>query len=142
TERLEKVGGRMLENLLSAGFKGTLVAVNPKYSSVRGVPCFRSVAALPEPVDLAVIVTPPATVPGIIDACGRAGVKAAIVITAGFSETDAGGATLEKQLLENARRHGVRILGPNCLGLMRPPLGLNATFARGNALPGSLALLS
>jgi acetyltransferase len=142
TARAEKVGGRMLENLLAAGFRGTLVAVNPKYSSVRGVPCFPSVARLPEPVDLAVIVTPAATVPGIVEECGRAGIHAAVVITAGFAETGAEGAKLEARLLASAKRHGVRILGPNCLGLMRPPLGLNATFARGNALAGSMALVS
>ena len=137
-----KVGGRMMGNLLEAGFQGRLFAVNPKYSSVRGVPCVASVADLPEPVDLAIVVTPPRTVPDVIEQCGRAGTRAAVVITAGFSETGPEGATLEKQLLENAHRHGVRILGPNCLGLMRPPMGLNATFARSQALPGSLALVS
>jgi acetyltransferase len=142
TEVREKVGGRMLENLLSAGFQGRLFAVNPKYRSVRGVPCFASVGELPQPVDLAVIVTPPRTVPAVIEECGRFGIRAAVVITAGFSEAGAEGAKLEHELLAAARRHGVRVLGPNCLGLMRPPLGLNATFARGNALPGSLALLS
>jgi acetyltransferase len=142
TEDRGKVGGRMLENLLSAGFQGRLFAVNPKYKSVRGVPCFPSVGDLPQAVDLAVIVTPPPTVAGVIDACGRRGIRAAVVITAGFSEVGAEGVQLERELLAAARRHGVRVLGPNCVGLMRPPLGLNATFARGNALPGSLALLS
>jgi acetyltransferase len=137
-----KVGGRMMENLLSAGFTGTLFAVNPKHASIRGVPCFKSVAELPQPAELAVIVTPPATVPGVIEECGRAGIRAAVVITAGFSEAGAPGAALERELLASAHRHGIRILGPNCLGLMRPPLGLNATFARGNALAGSLALVS
>jgi acetyltransferase len=137
-----KVGGRVMGNLLEAGFQGRLFAVNPKYSSVRGVPCVASVADLPEPVDLAVVVTPARTVPGVIEQCGRAGIRAAVVITAGFSETGPEGAALEMRLLENAHRYGVRILGPNCLGLMRPPLGLNATFARGQALPGSLALVS
>jgi acetyltransferase len=142
SESRDKVGGRMLENLLAAGFQGQLFAVNPRHSSVRGVPCFTSVAELPQPVELAVIVTPPATVPGIIDECGARGIRAAIVITAGFSEAGGEGVPLERRVLENARRHGIRILGPNCLGLMRPPLGLNATFAKGNALSGSLALLS
>jgi acetyltransferase len=142
SEVREKVGGRVLENLLAAGYQGKLFAVNPKYSSVRGLPCFPSLAALPEKAELAVIVTPPATVPGVIEECGRAGTKAAVVITAGFSESGPAGAALERELLQAAHRHGVRILGPNCLGLMRPPLGLNATFARGNALPGSLALVS
>lgn len=137
-----KVGGRMLENLVSAGFQGRLVLVNPKYRSLRGVPCFPSLDALPETVDLAVVVTPSATVPGVIEACGRRGIRAAVVITAGFSEAGAPGAALEAELIAAAHRAGVRVLGPNCLGLMRPPLGLNATFARGSALPGSLALVS
>ena len=109
---------------------------------MRGVPCFPSVGKLPQPVDLAIIVTPPKTVPGVIEECGQFGIRAAVVITAGFSEVGGEGAELERALLAAARRHRVRVLGPNCLGLMRPPLGLNATFARGNALPGSLALLS
>jgi len=142
TERAGKVGALMLDNLLAAGFQGTLAAVNPKYTTVRGVPCVPSVAKLAQPVDLAIVATPPATVPGIIEECGRAGIRAAVIITAGFSEAGAEGARLEARLLESARRHGVRILGPNCLGLMRPGLGLNATFARGNALAGSLALVS
>ena len=142
TEIEAKVGGRVLQNLLGAGFHGTLYAVNPKYSSVRGIPCFASVEKLPERVDLAVVVTPAPTVPGIIEACGRAGIPAAVVITAGFSEAGPEGAALERSVLAAAKRHGVRILGPNCVGLMRPPLGLNATFARGQALAGSLALVA
>ena len=142
TDSPGKVGARILDNLLGAGFGGTLFAVNPRRSSVRGMPCYPSVMDLPGPADLAVIATPAAAVPGVIDECGRAGIGAAVVITAGFAEAGAAGAALERELLESAHRHGVRILGPNCLGLMRPPLGLNATFARGNALPGSLALVS
>jgi acetyltransferase len=137
-----KLGARLLENLLGAGFAGPLHAVNPKYAEVRGVRCFPSVLSLPEPVDLAVVVTPPAAVPGVIDECGRAGIAAAVVITAGFSEAGADGVALERELHANARRHGLRLLGPNCLGLMRPSLGLNATFAPGHALPGTLALVS
>jgi acetyltransferase len=116
--------------------------VNPRHSSVGGLRCVASVADLPHPVDLAVIATPARTVPDVIEQCGRAGIRAAVVITAGFSETGPEGAALESRLLENARRHGVRFMGPNCLGLMRPPIGLDATFARGGALPGSLALVS
>jgi acetyltransferase len=93
-------------------------------------------------VDLAVIATPPATVPRIVEECGEAGIAAAVVVTAGFSETGAEGAALERSLLDAARRRGVRIMGPNCLGIIRSSIGLNATFARGNALPGPLALVS
>lgn len=142
SERLEKVGGRVMENLIAAGFQGKLFAVNPKYGSVRGIACVPSVADLPERVDLAVVATPARTVPDVVAQCGRRGIRAAIVITAGFSEAGPGGQALERELLAAARAHGVRILGPNCLGIMRPPLGLNATFARGNAFAGSIALVS
>jgi len=142
SERADKVGGRVLENLRSGGYGGALFAVNPKYAAVRGVPCVPSVDRLPEPVDLAVIATPPATVPGIVERCGRRGIRAAIVITAGFSEAGPEGARLEGELLAAARAHGVRVMGPNCIGLMRPPIGLNATFARGQGIAGALALVS
>jgi acetyltransferase len=138
----QKVGARVLDNLIAAGFQGKLFAVNPKHTVLRGIPCVASVAALPGPVDLAVIATPAATVPGVVEECGRAGIRAAVVITAGFREAGREGAELERQLLAAARSHGVRLLGPNCVGLMRPPLGLNATFGRGQALPGALALVS
>jgi len=142
SESRTKVGGLVLDNLLAARFGGDLFAVNPSHDRVRGVPCVADVAALPRPVDLAVIATPAATVPGIIEECGRKGIHAAVVISAGFSETGPAGAALERELLAAARRSSVRLLGPNCVGLMRPSMGLNATFARGQALPGSLALVS
>ncbi|HXF79214.1 MAG TPA: CoA-binding protein, partial [Usitatibacter sp.] len=142
SEARGKVGGLVLDNLLAARFGGDLFAVNPLHEHVRGVPCVPNLSSLPRAVDVAVIATPAATVPGLIEECGRAGIGAAIVISAGFSEAGPGGAKLERELLAAARRHGVRLLGPNCLGLMRPSLGLNATFARGQALPGSLALVS
>jgi acetyltransferase len=142
TERDGAVGGVLIRNMLEAAYRGALFAVNPKYSTVRGVACYRSVAELPQAVELAVIATPAATVPSVIEECGRAGIKRAVVITAGFAEIGAEGAALERALLENARRHGVRLIGPNCLGIMRPALGLNATFARGNAAPGPLGIIS
>ncbi len=142
TDRDDKVGQRVLRNLRAAGFAGPLYAVNPKYEQVGGVPCVPSVDRLPQAVDLAVIVTPAATVPGIVERCGAAGIPAAVVITAGFSEAGPAGARLERELLAGARRHGVRVLGPNCIGLMRPPLGLDATFGRGSARPGALALIA
>ncbi|HET7764232.1 MAG TPA: bifunctional acetate--CoA ligase family protein/GNAT family N-acetyltransferase [Burkholderiales bacterium] len=137
-----KVGTVLLSNMLAAGYRGPLFAVNPKYSAVGGVPCYASVGKIPADVDLAVIATPARTVPQVIEECGKAGVRSAVVITAGFSEVGAAGAKLERALLENARRGGVRLVGPNCLGIARPALGLNATFARGAALPGSLGLVS
>jgi acetyltransferase len=140
--RAGSVGAVLIENMLEAGYRGTLYAVNPKHREVRGVPCFPSIGEVPRRVDLAVVATPAATVPDIINACGAAGVRAAVVISAGFSDSGPAGAKLERALLENARRHRLRVLGPNCLGIMRPGIGLNATFARGHATPGALGLVS
>jgi acetyltransferase len=142
SEKSGKVGAVLVANMLAAGFRGALFGVNPKYTSVLGVPCYASIGKLPQPVDLAVIATPARTVPEVIEQCGRAGVRAAVVITAGFSEAGPEGAKLEHALLDNAHRHGVRVIGPNCLGLLRPDLGVNATFAKGKALAGSLGLVS
>lgn len=142
TERAGAVGAVLIANMLAAQYRGALFAVNPKYKSVQGVPCFASIAKVPQRVDLAVIATPARTVPEIVEQCGKAGVRSVVVISAGFSEAGPAGVKLESALLENARRHKLRVVGPNCLGLMRPELGLNATFARGTALPGSLGLVS
>ena len=142
SETAGRVGQVLLTNMLAAGFSGPLFAVNPKYREVHGVPCFPSLSRLPQRVDLAVIATPPATVPGIMADCGKAGVHAAVVITDGFSEIGAAGAALERRTLNLARQYGVRMIGPNCLGILRPEIGLNASFARGSALRGSLALVS
>lgn len=136
------IGSVLVRNLLDAGYQGKLYAVNPKHASVCGVPCLASVEDIPQRLDLVVIATKPRTVPMILEACGRAGAKAAVVITAGFSETGPAGAALEKAVKETARRHKIRLVGPNCLGVIRPTLGLNATFALGSALPGSIGLIS
>jgi len=142
SERAGSIGAVLVANMLAAQYRGALYAVNPKYQSVQGVPCYDAIGKLPPRVDLAVVATPPRTVPDVIEQCGRAGVRAAVVITSGFSEAGPAGAKLERAMLENARRHRLRLVGPNCLGLMRPELGLNATFARGTPLPGSLGLIS
>ena len=142
SERAGSVGAILMSNVRDAGFRGALFAVNPKHRAVQGVPCFPSIGKVTQRVDLAVIATPAPTVPSIIEQCGKAGVRAAVVISAGFSEAGEAGGRLDRALLENARRQGVRVLGPNCLGVLRPDLGLNATLARGAARPGSLGLVS
>jgi len=134
--------GAVLTVNMTAAFSGALFAVNPKHRNVLGLDSFPAIGKIPQRIDLAVIATPPATVPGVIEQCGEAGVRAAVVITAGFSETGPAGARLERALLENARRYRLRVIGPNCLGLMRPEIGLNATFARGGAQQGSIGLIS
>ena len=134
------VGRSLLENLYE--FDGRVFPVNPRHSSVLRVPAFPRVGAVPRQVDLAVIATPAKTVPGIVRECAEAGVKAAIVHSAGFKESGAEGAELERQILREARQGGLRILGPNCLGLMAPHQRLNATFATGMARPGPVAFIS
>jgi len=109
SERPGSVGAVLVSNVRAADFRGPLFAVNPKYRALQEVPCFPSLAKLPQRVDLAVIATPAATVPGILEQCGAAGVPAAVVISAGFSEAGERGARLDRALLEKARRHGVRL---------------------------------
>ncbi|MCZ4305784.1 bifunctional acetate--CoA ligase family protein/GNAT family N-acetyltransferase [Zoogloeaceae bacterium G21618-S1] len=142
SEREAAIGGVLIRNMLDAGFKGKIFAINPKHDKVHGVKCYKSVEDVPLRLDMVVIATAAQKVPAIIDSCGRAGVKAAIVLSAGFSETGPRGAALERSVMDTARRHKIRLLGPNCLGIMRPDLGLNATFAHGRALPGSIGLIS
>jgi acetyltransferase len=120
TEAAGKVGRTVLWNLISSPFGGTVFPINSKRSSVLGLKAYPSLAALPDPVELAVIVTPAPTVPGIIEECVAAGVPAAIVISAGFKETGPAGVELERRILETARRGRMRIVGPNCLGRHRP----------------------
>jgi len=116
--------------------------VNPKRSELLGIKCYPSVAALSEPVDLAVIVTPAATVPGVVRECVDAGTRSAIVISAGFKERGAEGVELERLVQAELRRGSMRLVGPNCLGMMNPSIGLNATFAHDLARPGNVAFLS
>ena len=129
TEKAGSVGRTIVWNLISSPFGGTVFPVNPKRANILGIKCYPNIAAVPDQVDLAVIVTPAPTVPGIIGECVAAGVKGAIVISAGFKETGPAGVELERQVLAEARRGRMRIIGPNCLGVMSPFTGLNATFA-------------
>jgi acetyltransferase len=142
TERAGALGTIVFRNLSAAGLRGDLYAVNPKHRTVFGRPSFSSLLELPAAPELAVIVTPARTVPGIMEQAGRAGIKAAVVLSAGFAESGAAGLALQQEMLEKAKRHGVRVLGPNCLGEMRTDVGLNASFARTAAQPGPLALVS
>lgn len=141
-DTLGSVGRTILLNLMTETFKDRLYPVNPKRQEVLGLKSYPNLESLPEQIDLAVIVTPAITVPGIIAECVEANVKAAIVISAGFKELGPPGLELERQMIQEAKKGRLRIIGPNCLGLMNPIYGLNATFARGMALPGSLAFIS
>jgi len=141
TETAGSVGRVVLWNLVTSPFGGTVFPVNPKRASVLGIKAYPNIAAVPEEVDLAVVVTPAPTVPQIIGQCADAGVKGAIIISAGFRELGAAGAELEHHVLEQARRGDMRIIGPNCLGVMNPLTGLNATFAKGIARSGNVAFI-
>jgi len=142
TENANTVGRTVLWNLVTSPFGGTVYPVNPKRSSVLGVKAYASVSDIPEQVDLAVIITPPASIPGLIKECGENGVQGAIVISAGFKEVGPEGAELERQLLVEAQKANIRIIGPNCLGVMSPLSGMNATFATTVARPGSVGFIS
>jgi acetyltransferase len=142
TEAEGSIGRTLMENLKAGSFGGEIIPVNPKRARVLGIPAFPKVGAVENPIDLAVIVTPAAAVPGIIGECVEADVKGAIIISAGFRECGEAGVELEKQVLAQTRRGRMRIIGPNCLGVMRPHAGLNATFATSMAQPGSVGFIS
>jgi acetyltransferase len=142
TEKEGSVGRTIVWNLIRSQFGGAVFPVNPKRPSILGIKAYPSICDVPDPVDLAVIVTPPATVPGIIKDCVGCGVKGAIIISAGFKEVGPEGVELEHRVMEEARRGNMRIIGPNCLGVMNPLSGLNATFATAMANPGNVGFIS
>jgi len=138
----EKVGYTILDNILDFGYKGKVFPVNPKASSIHGVKCYKSILEVPQQVDLAVIVIPSKYVPAALDECGKKDVKGAIIISAGFKEVGPEGAKLEKEVIEIAKKYGIRVLGPNCLGLINYSCRLNATFALGTPTDGDIAFMS
>ena len=142
TEKPGSVGLSVMKNLTGTPFGGSVVPVNPHWRQVLGLEAFARIGDVPEPVDLAVIVTPAASVPDVARQCVDARVSAAVVISAGFKERGKEGARLEQQVLEQARRGPMRLIGPNCLGVMCPVTGLNATFAAAAAKPGHVGFIS
>lgn len=142
SDRENSVGGVVFKNLLSAGFEGQIFAVNPKHDEVQGEKAYASLADIGEPVDLAVVATPASTIPAIVEACGEHGIKMMLILSAGFREIGEEGKKLEKRVTDLVERHGIRLMGPNCLGLMRPSKKLNITFGHNVAKPGNLALVS
>jgi acetyltransferase len=139
----QRVGSVIMRNLLAGAFEGPIMPVNPRYEAVAGVLTYPDVASLPRTPDLAIICTPPETVPGIIDELGARGTQAAVVVARGLAESaDATGVTLQRRMLDTARAYGMRLLGGGTLGIAVPQLGLNASFSRVKALPGNIAFVS
>ncbi|HBB39850.1 MAG: GNAT family N-acetyltransferase [Nitrospirae bacterium CG18_big_fil_WC_8_21_14_2_50_70_55] len=142
TNRPHAIGNLVMRNLLQGGFEGPVMPVNPKRQAVCGVLTYANVESLPVVPDMAVICTPPATVPELVDKLGSRGTRAITVLTAGLGAKGDDSHTLREQMMAAARRHGVRILGSNCLGLLVPGAQLNASFAHISALPGKIAFIS
>jgi acetyltransferase len=142
TEKAGHVGRAILWNLISSPFGGTVYPVNSNRRAVLGIRAYPSVSAIPERIDLAVLAVPAKSVPQVMRECASAGVAGAVIISAGFRETGSQGLELERETLEAAREGGIRVIGPNCLGVMCPVSGLNATFAPTIAQPGTVALIS
>ncbi|MBO3840017.1 MAG: acetate--CoA ligase family protein [Thermoproteota archaeon] len=138
----KKVGHRILRNLINSGFKGSIYPVNPNADMILGYKCYKSVSEIEEDVDLAVVSVPANAVLGVVEECGRKGVKGVVVISAGFSETGRDGVMLEKQLVSKCREYGIRLQGPNCLGLINSRIGLNASFASTSPIPGNISIVS
>lgn len=138
------IGHAIVKNLVDLGYTGPVYPVNPNARAVRGVPCYPSIEAVPGEVDLAVVVVPAPAVPGVIEACGAKGVRAAVIISAGFKEAGGDGVAREEALRAAAKRHGVRLVGPNCMGTLSndPDVRLNASFAAAVPLPGNVAFAS
>ena len=141
--RPKSVGAALMTNLMNGGFDGPIMPVNPKATALHGIMTYKDVASLPLTPDLAVIATPPDTIPGLVDELGRRGTRAAVILTAGFAEGEAAaGKARSAQMLAAARPYLMRIVGPNCLGIAVPGVGLNATFAPAALLPGNIAFLT
>lgn len=137
------VGNTVLQNLLQGEFIGAVYPVNPKYDQIEGLPAFANVAVLPTPVDLAIICTPARTVPQIVDECGRAGILGVVIVSAGFREIGGSGVELQQQLTGVVSSYaGMRVVGPNCLGVIAPHVSLNASFAADMPNTGRVAFIS
>jgi acetyltransferase len=141
-EKLGSIGRTLLWNLITNPFGGTVFPINPQRHSVLGIKAYPTIFDVPEKIDLAVVAIPVHTVPQIISDCVDAGIQGAIIIYAGFKEAGAKGVVLEQEILQQAHRGKIRIIGLNCLGVMSPISGLNATFASKMACPGNVGFLS
>ncbi|HDO41971.1 MAG TPA: CoA-binding protein, partial [Candidatus Bathyarchaeota archaeon] len=138
----QKVGHRVFRNLIESGFHGGLYPINPNANKLLGFKCYKSVLDVPDHIDLAVIVVPARIVPSVVEECGLKGVKGIVIISAGFSEVGREGARLEREVIDLCRKYGMRMQGPNCLGLISVQSRVNASFAPTMPLPGNIAFIS
>ncbi len=136
------VGYAIFKNFTQLGYAGKVYFVNIRKPEIFGVKTYKTVDVIPEPVDLALIATPANTVPEIMEECGKAHVKGVIIVSAGFKETGPAGKALEETVLQIAKKYQIRLIGPNCLGIIRPEINLNATFLEKMPKPGKIAFLS
>lgn len=136
------VGHALMKNIIGSGFDGIVYPINPKRTNILGVKSYHSLGEVPDKVDLAIIATPARTVPEIVENCGKAGVSGILLISAGFSEIGEEGKKLTDQIMVTVRKYGMRMIGPNCLGFIKPSIWLNASFATKMALPGKIAFIS
>jgi acetyltransferase len=136
------VGHSIFRNMIRHGFKGGVYGINPRGGELLGQPLYPNLEAVGKPIDLAIIAVPAKIVPLVMEECGRAGIDAVVIISAGFKETGSEGAKLERRVAEIARHHSIRIIGPNCLGIVVPAIGLNGSFAAGMPNAGGVALIS
>ena len=142
SDKKGSVGYSLMDNLINSDYSGTVYPVNIPHGHVHRVRAYNSVTEIPDKVDLAIIATQAATVPNIVEECGQAGVSGIVIISAGFKEVGKAGNEMTEKIIATARKCDMRIIGPNCLGFMRPDLHLNATFANKMALPGKIAFIS
>lgn len=142
SERESSVGGQVLRNMLNSGFQGKVYPVNPKHDEILGLKAYKSVSEIDHPVDLVVIAIPAPSIPSVMRSCGERGVGAALVLSAGFSEIGKRGKALQNEIVDIARTYDMPLVGPNCLGVLRPRVGLNATFAKSQINDGQVALVA
>ena len=142
SNKIGSAGYRIFRNLIGSGYNGVVYPVNPNYESIQGVESYPNVEKLPKIPDLAVIVTPAFTVLDITEQCGKKGIKGIIIISAGFKEIGEEGKALERKLFDIKEKYGLRIIGPNCVGISMPHLEMNSTFAGMMPDKGNIALFS
>ena len=142
SERERSVGAQVLRNLRENGFNGEIYPVNPKHKQVQGLKAYAAISDIDHPIDLVVIAIPAAAIPGVMHECGEHGVGAAVVLSAGFAEIGRRGQFLQNEIVDIARTHDIPLVGPNCLGVIRPRVGLNVTFAKSSPKSGQVALVA